>query len=233
MIVGIIGAMDVEIADVKEAMEIHAEKEIAGMRFAEGQIASINAVLVKCGVGKVNAALCVQILADHFKVTHVVNIGVAGALLDSLRVGDTIISHAALYHDVDLSDLGYQKGLFPEIPAIFWSDVHLMNLAAEAIQGVYLAGIIASGDRFVGSREEKQKIREMTNADCCEMEGGGIAHACFLNQIPFVIIRTISDDSSGCNGYSISEKEVAHIPAEAVIRMMEGMNGTRAVTKTE
>ena len=200
MKLGIIGAMDVEVATLKEKMTNKSERVIAGAVYCEGELEGTSAVVVQCGVGKVNAALCVQALCDCFHVTHIVNTGVAGSLDAKLDIGDFVISKDAIYHDFKCSDLNpaYVVGQVPGLPVRFFpADEAMVRLATEAAQLVHKdhvkVGTVASGDQFVSSKQVKEKIISDTGALCTEMEGTAIAHTAWRNQIPFVIIRAISD----------------------------------------
>lgn len=232
MKLGIIGAMDVEVASIKEKIHMTAKREVANMEFVEGTIGKLTCVVVKCGVGKVNAAMCVQILADLFSVTHIVNTGVAGSLNQNLHIGDILIVDQAVHHDVDATNFGYALG---EVPGLslkaFDSDRELSKYAETAVKQAapdvqVLHGTAASGDIFVRTKEKKEWIREKFHADCCEMESAAIAQACTLNRIPFVIIRAISDqaDESTAVSYDIFEREAAIHCANAVFHLVATLN---------
>ncbi len=200
MKLGIIGAMDVEVATLKEKMTNKTEKTIAGAVYCEGTLENLPVVVVQCGVGKVNAALCVQALCDCFGVTHVVNTGVAGSLDAKLDIGDFVIGRNAVYHDFDCHTLNpnYRVGQVPGLGVwAFPADNMLVDLAYNAADSICsghaCVGTVASGDQFVCQKEQKQKIIENTGAMCTEMEGAAIAHGAWRNGIPFVIIRAISD----------------------------------------
>lgn len=200
MKLGIIGAMDVEVATLKQKMANKAERTIAGAVYCEGTLENLPVVVVQCGVGKVNAALCVQALCDCFGVTHVVNTGVAGSLDAKLDIGDFVISRDAVYHDFDCHTLNpnYRVGQVPGLAVrAFPADDMLMNLAYSAADSICSGhahmGTVASGDQFVCRREQKQTIIENTGAICTEMEGAAIAHSAWRNGVPFVVIRAISD----------------------------------------
>lgn len=197
---GIIGAMSVEIETLKTQMTNVVEKERAGMVFYEGVLEMLPVVLVVCGVGKVNAAMCVQVLCDCFGVTHIVNTGVAGSLCAELDIGDFVISTKSIYHDFDCHSLNpnYPVGQVPGIAVhAFPADQTLIDLAFAAAQQVHAGharmGIIASGDQFVCDKAQKEKIVSDTGALCTEMEGAAISHAAWRNGVPFVVIRAISD----------------------------------------
>ena len=197
---GIIGAMTVEVENLKEQLQDLKITQKAGMTFYEGTLEGLPAVVVQCGVGKVNAALCVQILCDCFAVTHIVNTGVAGSLCAELDIGDFVISRDAMYHDFTCNALNpaYLVGQVPGLAVrVFPADEALIKLAFEAAQQVHQGhariGRIASGDQFVASKAQKEQIIADTGALCTEMEGAAIAHAAWRNEIPFVVIRAISD----------------------------------------
>lgn len=198
MKLGIIGAMDVEVATLKAKMENISTREIAGSAYFEGNLEGTPAVVVQCGVGKVNAALCAQILCDVYGVTHLVNTGIAGSLCADLDIGDLVISLDAIYHDFDLHFWGRPIGQVPGMDVIaFPADEALRDCAYAAAEeenpGHTRKGRIASGDQFICSKEQKTKIIADTQAICAEMEGAAIAHTAYRNGVPFVIIRAISD----------------------------------------
>lgn len=195
---GIIGAMSIEVESLKRSMTDLSTVTQTGMEFYEGTLDGLSCVVVECGVGKVNAALCVQILCDRFDVTHIVNTGVAGSLCNELDIGDLVISRDVMYHDFDCSPMGYTIGQVPRLSVLrFPADETLQDLALKAVQEVYpghcLTGTVASGDQFVSSPQVKERIVANTGALCTEMEGAAIAHAAWRNGVPFVVIRAISD----------------------------------------
>ena len=195
---GIIGAMTVEVETIKEQMQGLTVTQRAGMEFCEGVLEGCPAVVVQCGVGKVNAALCVQILCDCYGVTHLVNTGVAGSLCAELDIGDFVISRDAMYHDFTCAPLGYAVGQVPGLAVLrFPADAALMDSAYAAAEQVHPGhariGSVASGDQFVAEKAQKALIIADTGALCTEMEGAAIAHAAWRNGVPFVVIRAISD----------------------------------------
>lgn len=202
MKIGIIGAMDVEVATLKEAMNIKNKTVVAGQEYCEGTLGNTDVVIVQCGIGKVRAGMCVQVLVDLFHVTHVLNTGVAGSLNNDIDVGDIVVSTDAIFHDVDVTCFGYQLGEVPQMGvASFQADETLRKLAKEAVEKAapevkVFEGRVASGDAFIREEEKKNWIVENFKAECCEMEGCAIAEAAYLNQIPFVIIRAISDKAN-------------------------------------
>ena len=230
MKLGIIGAMDVEVATLKEKMENCTQRELAGSVFWEGTLSGLPVVVVQCGVGKVNAALCVQVLADCFGVTHVVNTGVAGSLCPELDIGDLVISTQAIYHDFDchVVNPNYSVGQVPGMDVrAFPGDDMLVSMAYEAADaetpGHCRKGTVASGDQFVCQKAQKEKIVADTGAVCTEMEGAAIAHAAWKNRIPFVVIRAISDkaDDSAQMDYPTFEAIAAVRCANVTMRFAE------------
>ena len=223
---GIIGAMTQEVETLVASMADHIAKEIAGSTFYEGTLDGLPAVIVQCGVGKVNAALCAQILCSCFGVTHLVNTGIAGSLSNDLDIADLVVSRDAMYHDFDCVHFGYPYGKVPGMDVIsFPADETLMAYAfsaAEAVNpGHTKIGRVASGDQFIASKETKDSIIEKTHALCTEMEGTAIAQTAYRNGIPFVILRAISDkaDSSAEMDYPTFETLSAHRCAEVTHRL--------------
>lgn len=217
MKIGIIGAMDVEVTYLKNNLQNAQAQTIAGMEFAEGTFAGVPVVVVFCSVGKVNAGICVQILADCFGVTHVINTGVAGSLDAAINIGDLVVSTDAIYHDMDVQNFGYAPGQVPGFKVVaFPADPELRALietaAAEVAPEIQVfPGRVASGDQFIRTAEAKQRIIDTFAARCCEMEGAAIAHACYLNGIPFVVVRAISDKADGSDAelYPVFEEKAA------------------------
>ena len=224
--IGIIGAMEVEVSYLKGRLENATSQVIAGMEFAEGTFNGVSAVVVFCSVGKVNAGICAQILVDRFSVTHVINTGVAGSLDAVINIGDLVVSTDAVHHDMDVCNLGYEPGQVPGFKEIYFpADEQLRNIVKQAAAQVatdiaVFDGRVASGDQFVRTDAEKQRIISTFAARCCEMEGAAIAHACFLNDVPFVIVRAISDKADGSDAelYPVFEEKAAHHCAAIVER---------------
>ena len=214
---GIIGAMEQEVETLLGLMEHKQQTQKAGSRFVDGVLEGLNVTVVQCGVGKVNAALCAQVLCDCFGVTHLVNTGIAGSLCPALDIGDLVVSQDAMYHDVDAVAFGYPMGKVPGMDVTaFPADEALMGYAfaaAEAVNpGHTKIGRVASGDQFVASRQVKDKIIDLTKALCTEMEGAAIAQTAYRNGLPFVILRAISDkaDDSAEMDYPSFERIAAH-----------------------
>lgn len=228
MKLGIIGAMEQEVKTLQAAMEHPTVTTKAGMTFYEGTLRGTPAVVVQSGVGKVNAALCVQCLCDLFSVTHILNTGIAGALSDQLRIGDLIISTDAVQHDVDVTTFGYAPGQVPGQAESFVADEGLAALAQQASRAVdasrrVLRGRVVSGDQFISSREVKERLVSQFHGDCAEMEGAAIAQGAVRNGLPFVVIRAISDqaDDSAQVDYPTFEAAAADHCAKVVLRLAE------------
>lgn len=199
--VGIIGAMEEELEYISQAVQVVAKKEIAGMLFSVGKAGDKGVVLVQSGIGKVNAAICTQILIDSFAVDEVISMGVAGAVSPELSLGDLVISSDAVEHDMDTTAFGDPVGIIPRMDeSYFKADPELVaaaEAAAQALEMRYFLGRVGSGDQFVSSPKDKERIGRLVQATCVEMEGAAIAHACYLNHIPYVILRAISDMADG------------------------------------
>ena len=225
---GIIGAMDIEVATLKENMENMTVTKKAGMEFYDGLLAGLPAVVVQCGVGKVNAAMCAQILCDCFCVTNLVNTGIAGSLDAALDIGDLVVSRDAMYHDFDCVHFGYEMGKVPGMDVVaFPADETMMGYALEAAESVHpghvKTGRVASGDLFVAEKEAKERIIAKTGAVCTEMEGAAIAQTAYRNGVPFVILRAISDkaDDSASMDYPTFERQAAERCAKVAMTMAE------------
>lgn len=229
--IGIIGAMELEVEQLKKEMNVTAVVKKAGMDFFEGTLGGAPVVIVRSGIGKVNAALCVQILADEFRVSHVINTGVAGSLNAKLDIGDILISRDALHHDMDVTIFGYQPGEVPQMGfREFKADEQMMALAKEACEKVnpdihVMCGRVVSGDQFISSKEVKERLITQFQGDCAEMEGASVAHGAYLNSLPFVIIRAISDkaDDSAEMDYPTFETAAAKHSAALVKEMIKGL----------
>ena len=230
MKLGIIGAMDVEVATLKQQMTDATVTTKAGMEFCAGRLEGLDAVVVQCGVGKVNAAMCVQILCDCFGVTHLVNTGIAGSLCADLDIADLVVSTDAMYHDVDVQVFGYPVGKVPGMDVVaFPADEKMAAVAFAAAEGVNPGhtrmGRVASGDQFVSRKEQKEQIIAVSGALCTEMEGAAIAHAAYRNGVPFVILRAISDkaDDSANMDYPTFEALAAHRCAQVTMTMARNL----------
>ena len=198
---GIIGAMDEEVAKLKEKMEQVHIVEKAGMQFYRGSLCDREVVIVKCGVGKVHAAMCTQAMIDLFPVDGIVNTGIAGSLNAEINIGDIVLAKDALEHDMDVSALGYGPGINPDLKEdenIFKTDVKMLEIALAAAKQAELSvniftGRVVSGDQFISSKEKKEWLVNQFGGLCAEMEGASIGHVACLNRVPFLVCRAISD----------------------------------------
>lgn len=196
---GIIGAMNEEVAKLKELMDDVNIKNVAGMSFYEGVISKKNVVVVKCGVGKVNAAMCTQVLVDLYNASGIINTGVAGSLNPEINIGDIVLAEDTLEHDMDAVGLGFAPGINPDMDVnIFKTNKELYDIAIKATKNADLkanvfSGRIVSGDQFISSKEKKKWLVDTFGGMCAEMEGAAIGHAAYLNNIPYLVVRSISD----------------------------------------
>lgn len=213
MRIGIIGAMEEEIIKLRSLMRDEEVTKKAGMKFSHGELYGKDVVVVKSGIGKVNAAICAQILIDDYKVDRIINTGVAGALYSKLNIGDIVLSSDAMYHDFDVTGFGYLEGVIPRMEtSIFPADKDFVEKAREVCEkvnkdiNVYI-GRIVSGDQFISAPDKKQELVEKFEGYCAEMEGAAIAHVAYLNRIPFFVMRAISDkaDGSATSDYRVFE----------------------------
>ena len=212
MKIGIIGAMDVEVE--------HLKAELADARVER---------VAKCGIGKVNAGICAQVLADHFGCTHLVNTGVAGSLdADRLDIGDLVVSTDCVEHDFTVAPLGYAPGLVPGrerpeyVADAVLRDAALAAAAAVAPEVHVLTGRVASGDQFISAEEDRRRIVDAFGALCCEMEGAAIAQAAEANGVPFVVVRAISD-KPGTEGQAMDYATFERASAERCAKIVEHM----------
>lgn len=196
---GIIGAMDSEVKALKAAMQIEETFRLAAMEFCRGTLDGQPVVVVQCGMGKVNAGICAQILIGHFRASRIINTGVAGSLNNAIDIGDLVISTDAVQHDFDVSPVGFAKGEIPYTGLYAFPADESLRQKAKAAAETYapevkvFEGRVCSGDQFIASAAQKNAIISRFGGFCCEMEGAAIAQVCYLNRIPFVIIRAISD----------------------------------------
>lgn len=222
--IGIIGAMELEVEALKSKLVDTKILTKAQMEFCEGELDGVHVVVVRSGVGKVNAALCVQILVDLFEVTHVINTGIAGSLNAELDIGDILISVDAIQHDFDVRIFGYALGELASMGVReFKADAAMAKLALETCAEVNpdihaKLGRVVSGDQFICDAAVKEDLIREFQADCAEMEGAAIAHGAYLNNIPFVVVRAISDkaDGSAEMDYPTFEREAALHSAKLV-----------------
>lgn len=227
--IGIIGAMDQEVAELKSAMEAVKVTKAASMEFYEGELNGTKAVVVRAGVGKVNAACCTQALIDHFPVSCVINTGIAGSLQAKIDIGDIVLATDALEHDMDAVGFGYEPGQIPGMEVqSFEADEKLRRTARESCEKVnpdiqVHEGRIVTGDQFISDKTKKKRLADTFGGCCTEMEGAAIAHTAYLNNIPFLIVRAISDkadDSAQVDYPAFEAKAIEHS-----VRLMKEMAG--------
>ena len=216
---GIIGAMDEEVAMIKAQLTDVQVESRAAMDFYKGKLEGKEVVVVRSGIGKVNAAMCTQIFADIYGVTVVVNTGIAGSLKAEIDIGDIVLSSDALQHDMDATGFGYEPGQIPRVETLaFKADEGLINLAEECCSRVNpdihtFVGRVVTGDQFISDKEKKKWLTDTFGGYCTEMEGAAIAQACYLNSIPFLIVRAISDkadDSASVDYPAFEAKAIVH-----------------------
>ncbi|MBO9129975.1 5'-methylthioadenosine/adenosylhomocysteine nucleosidase [Bacillus sp. 165] len=231
-VIGIIGPMEEEVEILRSKMDIQEVKKVAGYTFYKGTLDGKNVVLVRSGIGKVNSSVSAQILITMFGADYLINSGVAGGLNPKLKVGDIVISSDSVQHDVDQTAIGQPLGKFEDSDVIYYkADKQLIRLAQEAAKklknvNIYL-GRIASGDQFVGEEQQKKKIVKVFNADAVEMEGAAIGQVAYLNGVPYVIIRAISDKAGTAAGaaYASFVKLAAKNASTMIETMIQNING--------
>ena len=227
--IGIIGAMDVEVELLKESMAAEGAVETSRtgqLSFFTGTLSGVPVVVAQCDVGMVNAAAHTQLTIDRFAVRGVVNTGVAGSLDASIDIGDIVVATDAVNHLMDVGNLGYAPGQTPGLSTLaFPADETLRRAAVDAAAELNIQtweGRVASGDVFVREDADKNRIADTFDASCCEMEGAAIAQVCWLNRVPFAIVRAISDKADGTDyiDYPTFEAQAARQCAALVTRMM-------------
>ncbi len=232
--IGIIGAMDKEVDDLKALMtglEGAAEpsvEEHARMQFWKGCLSGHEIVLVRSGIGKVNAATAAEILAAVYNVRAIINTGIAGSLDAAIDIGDMVISTDAMEHDMDVAGLGYDKGIVPDQEtSVYKADDELRKIAKESCEAVnpdinVFEGRVVSGDQFVSDKVAKDIIVSSVGGMCTEMEGAAIAHVAWLNNIPYLVIRSISDkaDDSADMDYPTFQKIAIEHEVKLMVEMM-------------
>lgn len=199
--IGIIGALGIETAELSAAMTERQSERIAGMEFVSGKLEGKDAVIATCGPGKVFAAACAQAMILRYSPTLVINSGVAGSLSPKLHIGDVAIAERVCQHDMDTSACGDPVGMVSVVNMTYFPcDARAVSAAEKAARdrGLnYQTGIIATGDRFIASTEDKRRITERFHAISCEMEGGAVGHTCYINGVPFFVLRVMSDEADG------------------------------------
>lgn len=229
MMIGIIGAMEEEVAILKNKINALEEIKIAHVIFYKGQLEGKDIVLTQSGIGKVNVAISTTLLIEQFKPDLIINTGSAGALDKALNVGDVVVSDRVMYHDADARAFGYELGQIPQMPASFDSDSNLLQKATEAIKEQQLTakiGLIVSGDSFIGTFEQRATIKEnFKDALAAEMEATAIAQTCYQFNLPFIITRAISDLADGDAGITFDAflEKAAISSSEIVERLIKSI----------
>lgn len=221
--IGIIGAMSVEIEGIKAIMTDKEEAKFGDLTFTKGKLLGKEVVITVCGEGKVNAAMSAQTMCLMYKPELIVNTGVAGGLADGLKVGDIVVGTSAVEHDMDMSPLGFEKGFICGVDGVYMEcSKRIVELLSQSVAecGIsYQTGVIASGDQFISDSEKKEWLKTTFSAAACEMEGGAIGHVCVRNQVPFGILRAISD--GGDDEASVSFPEFVALAAKNSIEVMK------------
>ena len=224
---GIIGAMEVEVKELREMMENPQAQTVAGMTFYQGTIKGKEVVVVRSGIGKVNAGICSQILVDRYQVEGIINTGIAGSLRNEINIGDIVLATVAVQHDVDATGFGYPLGEIPQMGIKeFPADEKLRALAEACSKKAnpdiqVFCGRVASGDQFISNKEKKNWIQDNFDAYCTEMEGAAIAQAAYLNNIPYLVVRAISDKADDSANMDYSEFEAKAVKNS--VRLMAAM----------
>ena len=225
--IGIIGAMDSEVDTLFARMTSKEKINLNHLTFYKGKLYDKDVVIVKCGIGKVNAALCTQLLILNFKVSKIINTGIAGAVGEGLKIYDFVVSTEAVYHDFDVQFFGYKLGQVPGMPETFKADPSLINAAKLAFEQTDFAnklklsqGRIASGDQFISGNEKKASIISNFHPQCVEMEGCAIAQTCYANNVPFVIIRCMSDTADDSVKETYSEETASRLSSTFLLEVI-------------
>ena len=223
--IGIIGAMQVEIEGLKKSMTDMETKEISGVTFTTGKLCGKDVVVAVSGVGKVFAAICAEAMILNFHADHLINIGVAGSVTDKLKVLDVALATAVCQHDMNTTAIGDPIGLLSGINKVTLdADPKMTQIMSDAMDELgitHVNGIIASGDLFVDTPAQRAKIAERFDAIAAEMEGASIGHVCYMNKVPFTIIRSISDAEGSSMDFETFCEKAAEQSIRIVIKGLE------------
>lgn len=223
--IGIIGAMECEISALKPKLQNLEEIKHNKLQIYVGNFCENKIILVKSGIGKVNAALCTQFIIDKFNPDYIINTGIAGGIAENLEIGSIVIGEKLVQYDFDVTALGYAKGYLctginPNEPTYFHSDETLVSTFEKSHNKNIKThkGIIASGDSFISDSKRKKEIHTIFNATAVEMEGCAIAQVASTNKVPFIVIRAISDlaDNNAAENYTLGEEEIAKVSSSAI-----------------
>lgn len=226
MTIGIIAAMAEELEILLTDLTLEEKKEKANMTFHKGKLYGKDVVAVVCGIGKVNSAICTQILASEYNVDKVINVGVAGGIGKEIYPGDIVVAENLVQHDMDTTAFGDKMGQIPRLDTFdFKCDKELVALAKKACEAIpelnSFTGRIASGDQFIANLEKIQWLDKEFGAISCEMEGASIAQVCYLNSTPFVVIRSISDNAN--NGAHMDYQKFIPVAVKNSTRIIKQM----------
>lgn len=224
MRIGIIGAMQMEVDNLKVAMEEQSTEKISGVEFVSGRINGVDVVVAMCGVGKVFAAICAEAMILKYAPDMVINVGVAGTLTRDLGVLDVAVATDVFQHDMDTSALGDPVGLVSGLNQIYFpTDEKMKTLFCEVLKdkGInYVTGPIATGDLFMHDPDKKAQIRNDFRAIAAEMEGGSIGHVCTVNHVPFAVLRSISDGDGGALDYQTFAEKATDVSSEVILEFI-------------
>lgn len=220
MKLGIIGAMEIEVAHIRENMHVTSTHTEAGMKFVTGTLEGVDVTLARCGVGKVASAACAQLMVSRHGATHLLNTGIAGALDPRLAIGDVVVAEHCVYYDVNVHHYLFAPGQVPGMPPVFVGDAGLNEALMQAaldVDGAEFFGPMVTGDSFIIDIGQKKELADSFGALCCDMEGAAIAQVAHMNGLPFAVVRIISDLADGNTDDSVDEA-VANIAADLVCR---------------
>ena len=224
MTIGIIGAMQMEVDNLKEAMENQSVEVVRGISFVSGNVGDVEVVVAMCGVGKVFAAICAEAMILKYNPDMVINVGVAGTLTKDLSVYDVAVATDVFQHDMDTSALGDPVGLISGLNQIYFpTDEKMVKLLCEVLKdkGInHVRGPIATGDLFMHDPAKKAQVRDDFRAIAAEMEGGSIGHVCTVNNVPFAVLRSISDGDGGAMDYATFAEKAAVVSSEVVLEFI-------------
>ena len=224
MRIGIIGAMQMEVDNLKDAIANQKVTTVSGVEFVSGNIGNVEVISAVCGVGKVFAAICTEAMILTFHPDQIINIGVAGSLTKDLGILDMAVAKNLCQHDMDTSPIGDPVGLLSGINMIFLpTDEDMVNNLCDCIreEGItFKKGTIASGDQFIARDEQRDYIRDHFEAIAAEMEGASIGHVCYVNQVPFAVLRAISDSEGGEMDYQTFAEKAAERSVDIVLKFI-------------
>ena len=227
--IGIIGAMQIEVDNLLEDMDVKKEKVISGIRYFEGSLHGKNVVIAKCGIGKVFAALCAQTMIMEFSPEIIINTGVSAGIAHETNIGDVIIGKNVVQHDMDTSGIGDPVGMISGIELIHIpcseSVIKMLDGALKEIKVSHKVGTIATGDQFLSDTKQIEKINEHFGAIAFDMESAAIGQVCYVNDVEYGIIRSISDNGTEEAGQDFMQfaKKAAKVSAEVVVRLVKSI----------